>query len=164
MCTPISFTGSALYIHGRMKTRIVYSREFLLSLGELEHCKKLPPDFDAALLRSFLPCFLLLRPFAQWPMGFLLLRPCLLLLRPFSSPTVSCRSCQRVCLRETRATTTHPRDGQMGRWDILTLLVVGTLEGGGILAHLDQVIGMGNLIVSLRHRVKLLFCLCNVLH
>lgn len=33
-----------------MKTRIVYSREFLLSLGELEHCKKLPPDFDAALL------------------------------------------------------------------------------------------------------------------
>jgi len=33
-----------------MKTRIVYSRDFLLSFGELEHCKKLPPGFDTALL------------------------------------------------------------------------------------------------------------------
>jgi hypothetical protein len=49
----LSFTGSALCIHGRMKTRIVYSRDFLLSFGELEHCKKLPTGFDTALLRSF---------------------------------------------------------------------------------------------------------------
>ncbi|OEL16716.1 hypothetical protein BAE44_0022265 [Dichanthelium oligosanthes] len=34
----------------KMKTRIVYSRDFLLSFGELEHCKKLPPSFDTALL------------------------------------------------------------------------------------------------------------------
>jgi len=33
-----------------MKTRIVYSRDFLLSFGELEHCKKLPTGFDTALL------------------------------------------------------------------------------------------------------------------
>nr|CAB3469832.1 unnamed protein product [Digitaria exilis] len=33
-----------------MKTRIVYSRDFLLSFGELEHCKKLPSGFDATLL------------------------------------------------------------------------------------------------------------------
>ncbi|XP_062227832.1 uncharacterized protein LOC133926089 isoform X2 [Phragmites australis] len=32
------------------KMRIVYSRDFLLSFGELEHCKKLPPGFDTALL------------------------------------------------------------------------------------------------------------------
>jgi hypothetical protein len=41
-----------LCIHDRMKTRIVYSRDFLLSFGELEHCKKLPAGFDTALLRS----------------------------------------------------------------------------------------------------------------
>ncbi|CAN6202245.1 unnamed protein product [Urochloa humidicola] len=34
----------------KMKTRIVYSRDFLLSFGELEHCKKLPIGFDTALL------------------------------------------------------------------------------------------------------------------
>ncbi|XP_025810941.1 uncharacterized protein LOC112888815 isoform X2 [Panicum hallii] len=34
----------------KMKTRILYSRDFLLSFGELEHCKKLPPGFDTALL------------------------------------------------------------------------------------------------------------------
>ncbi|CAL5046498.1 unnamed protein product [Urochloa decumbens] len=34
----------------KMKTRIVYSRDFLLSFGELEHCKKLPTGFDTALL------------------------------------------------------------------------------------------------------------------
>ncbi|TKW19778.1 hypothetical protein SEVIR_4G042100v4 [Setaria viridis] len=34
----------------KMKTRIVYSRDFLLSFGELEHCKKLPAGFDTALL------------------------------------------------------------------------------------------------------------------
>lgn len=83
-----------------------------------------------------------------------------------ASPTVGCRSCLRVCLRETRATTIHPRDGQTGRGEdilLLTLLVVGTLEGGGTLAHLDQVIGMGRyLIENLRHRVNLLFCLRNV--
>lgn len=33
-----------------MKTRIVYSRDLLLSIGELEHCKKLPAGFDASLL------------------------------------------------------------------------------------------------------------------
>lgn len=37
--------------------RIVYSTEFLLSVGDTDRCKKLPPGFDAALLRSFfLPC------------------------------------------------------------------------------------------------------------
>ncbi|CAN6240500.1 unnamed protein product [Urochloa humidicola] len=34
----------------KMKTRIVYSRDFLLLFGELEHCKKLPAGFDTALL------------------------------------------------------------------------------------------------------------------
>jgi len=146
-------------IHDMMMTRIVYSREFLLSFGELEHCKKLPPDFDTPLLRSFRLVFycLGLFPSGQWDF-------CLTIFA-VASPTVSCRSCQRACLRETRATTIHPRDGQTGRGDILTLLVVGTLEGGGTLAHLDQAIGMGSyLIASLRHRVNLLFCLCNVLH
>jgi hypothetical protein len=38
--------------YGREKMRIVYSRDFLLSFGELEHCKKLPPGVDTALLRS----------------------------------------------------------------------------------------------------------------
>ncbi|KAJ1258369.1 hypothetical protein BS78_10G070100 [Paspalum vaginatum] len=33
-----------------MSTRIVYSRDFLLTIGESEHCKKLPPGFDASLL------------------------------------------------------------------------------------------------------------------
>ncbi|KAK3128171.1 hypothetical protein QOZ80_6BG0457870 [Eleusine coracana subsp. coracana] len=32
------------------KMKIVYSRDFLLSFGELEHCKKLPADFDSARL------------------------------------------------------------------------------------------------------------------
>ncbi|TVU12980.1 hypothetical protein EJB05_46647 [Eragrostis curvula] len=32
------------------KMKIVYSRDFLLSFGELEHCKKLPAGFDTALL------------------------------------------------------------------------------------------------------------------
>ena len=152
----MSLTGSALCIlHGRMKTRIVYSRDFLLSFGELEHCKKLPPGFDTALLRSLCLAFCwlgLLPSVAKWDF-------CLTIFA-VASPTVSCRSCQRACLRETRATTIHPRDGQTGRGeDILTLLVVGTLEGGGTLAHLDQAIGMGSYpIASLRHRVKLLFC------
>ncbi|XP_062233819.1 uncharacterized protein LOC133931022 [Phragmites australis] len=34
----------------KTKMRIVYSRDFLLSFGELEHCKKLPAGFDSALL------------------------------------------------------------------------------------------------------------------
>jgi hypothetical protein len=38
--------------YGRTNMRIVYSRDFLLSFGELEHCKKLPPSVDIALLRS----------------------------------------------------------------------------------------------------------------
>jgi hypothetical protein len=38
--------------YGRTDMRIVYSRDFLLSFGELEHCKKLPPSVDTALLRS----------------------------------------------------------------------------------------------------------------
>ena len=43
------------------------------------------------------------------------------------------------------------------------LLLVGTLEGGGTLAHLDQAVGMGSYpIAGLRHRVKLLFYLCNI--
>jgi len=55
-------------IHDRMTMRIVYSREFLLSFGELEHCKKLPPDFDTPLLRSFRLVFycLGLFPSGQW--------------------------------------------------------------------------------------------------
>jgi len=55
-------------IHDRMTTRIVYSREFLLSFGELEHSKKLPPDFDTPLLRSFRIVFycLGLFPSDQW--------------------------------------------------------------------------------------------------
>ena len=55
-------------IHDRMTTRIAYSREFLLSFGELEHSKKLPPDFDTPLLRSFRIVFycLGLFPSDQW--------------------------------------------------------------------------------------------------
>ena len=37
---------STLGIHDRMRTRIMYSSEFLLLFGELEHCKRLAPDFD----------------------------------------------------------------------------------------------------------------------
>ena len=145
-----------LCIYGRMKTRIVYSRDFLLSFGELEHCKKLPPGFDTALLRSVrfrFYCLGLLRS-CQWDY-------CLMIF-VVALPTVSCRSCQQVCLRETRAITVHPWEGQMGQGAILTLLVEGTLEGGGTLAQLDQAIGMGKyLIVNLWHRViHLSFWVC----
>ena len=146
-------------IHDRMTMRIVYSREFLLSFGEFEHCKKLPPDFDTPLLRSFSLVFycLGLFPSGQWDF-------CLTIF-VVASPTVSCRNYQRLCLRESRATTTHPGTtiwlGASGA--IPTLLLVGTLEGGGTLSHLDQAVRMGSYpIVGLRHRVKLLFYLCNI--
>ena len=75
-------------IHDRMTTRIVYSREFLLSFGELEHCKKLPPNFDTPLLRSFRLVFycLGLFPSGQWDF-------CLTIF-VVASPTMSCRNYQ----------------------------------------------------------------------
>jgi hypothetical protein len=132
-------------LYGRKKMRIVYSRDFLLSFGELEHCKKLPPGFDTALLRSsHATCCVLIRLFP------LACRLCFMNDTCFCWPcrTVSSRSCQQVCLRETRAITIPLWEGQMAQVPILTLLVGGTQEAGGTLALLDQATGMGSCLIQ----------------
>ena len=48
-----------MFVYSRRKMRIVYSTEFLLSVGCTDRCKKLPPGFDASLLRSFFLSFCL---------------------------------------------------------------------------------------------------------
>jgi hypothetical protein len=37
------------------KMRVVYSREFLISIGESERCKNLPPGVDLSLLKYVFP-------------------------------------------------------------------------------------------------------------
>lgn len=82
--------------------RIVYSREFLLSVGDTEHCKKLPPGFDASLLRSFCPVVY------QLDFNFFFVRRLHVLIVISVRGTVNCRRCLQVCLRGARATTVHP--------------------------------------------------------
>lgn len=120
---------------------MVYSRDFLISIGESEGCKHLPPGVDLSLLKYG-------RRFASFDRVNCFLFVCgvcaLIVFISVFCGTVSCRRRRRLHLRGlTRVSMRRPWEGLTGQGATLIRRVAGAPEEGGILAPRGRVTGKG---------------------